>query len=59
VTYTTPTLPHTPELLDAEHPNAESPAAARPDLKAPPASPPVDREALDRSLDVYARVKPY
>jgi hypothetical protein len=59
VTYSTPTLPQTSDLLDAEELGAPTEPGARPDLKAPPSSPPVDRDALDHALDVYSRVKPY
>ena len=59
MTYSRPTMPQTLDLLDAEELGAPTETGARPDLKAPPSSPPVDRDALDRSLDVYSRVKPY
>lgn len=59
MSYSHPVMPQTPDLLGADDPDQTPPTAARPDLKDPPRNPPVDREALDRSLDVYSRVKPY
>jgi len=41
-------MPQTLDLLDAEELGAPTETGARPDLKAPPSSPPVDRDALDR-----------
>jgi hypothetical protein len=54
----TPITPRTPDLVEPER---EEPASdqRRPDLKAPPSSPPADTEALSRGLEVLDRVKPY
>jgi hypothetical protein len=54
----TPITPQTPDLVEfeGEEPIAD---ARRPDLKAPPSSPPADAEALTRGLEVMDRVKPY
>jgi hypothetical protein len=55
---TTPVTPQTPELIEPE--GAETPAEERrPDLKAPPSSPPADSDALAKGLEVMDRVKPY
>lgn len=47
------------ELAEDEDVRRDADAAGRPDLKAAPSNPPVDEEALAKSEDVLARVKPY